>query len=63
MLITQSQTTTLASGNLMNIYLNWIIHIMSSVGIFNKKAQKYFYIDVNFIQKNLLFFLGSLAKV
>ena len=63
MLITQSQATTLASGNLMNIYLNWIIHIMSSVGIFNKKAQKYFYIDVNFIQKNLLFFLGSLAKV
>ena len=63
MLITQSETTTLASGNLMNIYLNWIIHIMSSVGIFNKKAQKYFYIDVNFIQKNLLFFLGSLAKV
>ena len=63
MLITQSQVTTLASGNLMNIYLNWIIHIMSSVGIFNKKAQKYFYIDVNFIQKNLLFFLGSLAKV
>ena len=63
MLITQSQKTTLASGNLMNIYLNWIIHIMSSVGIFNKKAQKYFYIDVNFIQKNLLFFLGSLAKV
>ena len=63
MFITQSQATTLASGNLMNIYLNWIIHIMSSVGIFNKKAQKYFYIDVNFIQKNLLFFLGSLAKV